>query len=82
MILGNKCDLQESRVVDQERGKVVSHVTQCPTHPEWQVVDGKCSSCYDVILRGVFKCISVLKIAKLFMAVASRGAIDYVLLVV
>ena len=24
MILGNKCDLQESRVVDQERGRVVS----------------------------------------------------------
>ena len=26
MILGNKCDLQESRVVDQERGRVVSRV--------------------------------------------------------
>ena len=25
MILGNKCDLQESRVVDTERGRVVSH---------------------------------------------------------
>ena len=31
MILGNKCDLQESRVVDQERGRVVSY-TACDGH--------------------------------------------------
>ncbi len=29
MILGNKCDLQESRVVDQERGRVVSEFWSC-----------------------------------------------------